>query len=453
MSSPRIAVVGGGLAGISSALRAADGGAQVVLLERRSMLGGLTWSFRRRGLWFDNGQHVHMRCCTAYRGFLDRIGAANQVVLQPRLDVPVLAPGAKRASITRSDLPAPLHLAGAMARYRHLSPKERARMLRPVLALRRLDPADPALDKVTFGQWLADQGQSRRAIDHLWNLIALPTLNVVAEEASLALAVKVFRTGLLDEANGADIGWSQVPLRQLHGENATRALADAGVEVRLGARVEQVAPRVGGGWEVSMPDGGLAADAVVVATPPAVTAAILPTKVRPEVEGLGTSPIVNVHLVLDRRVTDLAMAACVGSPIQFIFDRTESSGLTAGQCLVVSLSAADRYIGRRPDDLVRSFRDALDQLFPSARPAVLVDGTVTRERAATFRGVPGTASLRPAARTSLAGLTLAGAWCDTGWPATMESAVRSGMSAASELLRQALDGEFERASGLQGVRQ
>ncbi|MGA7418053.1 MAG: FAD-dependent oxidoreductase, partial [Acidimicrobiales bacterium] len=110
MTRPRIAVIGGGLAGVSAALAAVDGGADVVVFERRSRLGGLTWSFRRNGLWFDNGQHVFMRCCTAYRGFLERIGATGQVSLQPRLEVPVLAPGGITASITRTDLPAPFHL-------------------------------------------------------------------------------------------------------------------------------------------------------------------------------------------------------------------------------------------------------------------------------------------------------------------------------------------------------
>jgi uncharacterized protein with NAD-binding domain and iron-sulfur cluster len=131
------------------------------------------------------------------------------------------------------------------------------------------------------------------------------------------------------------------------------------------------------------------------------------------------------------------MAAGVGTPIQFLFDRTASSGLAEGQCLAISLSAADAYIGRRPEDLVRSFRQALDELLPAARHARLVDGTVSREHAATFRAVPGTSALRPSSRTGLRGLALAGAWCDTGWPATMEGAVRSGQSAASVALAEA----------------
>ena len=431
MSTPTVVVVGAGLAGISAALAAADAGAKVVLLERRNRIGGLTWSFRRRGLWFDNGQHVFLRCCTAYREFLRRIGASEEVVLQDRLRIPVIEPGGARATITRNSLPSPLHLGLSLARYRHLSLADRVRLVRPALALRRLDLNDPALDETTFGAWLARYGQSPEAIERLWNLIILPTVNVPAAEASLTLAAKVFRTGLLDRTDAGDLGWAAVPLAQLHAANGTRALAEAGVETVLGSRVRSVAPTSGGRLVVATAERDLQARSVIVATPPETTRALLPPGLLPEVGSLGTSPIVNVHLVLDRRVTDLPVAATVGSPAQFIFDRTESAGATTGQCLSISLSAADDYIGQRPEELIRTFTGALGDLFPAARRARLVDGVVSREHAATFRGGPGTAALRPSGRTAVEGLFLAGAWCDTGWPATMEGAVRSGVGAAA----------------------
>jgi len=429
----RIVVVGGGLAGISAALAAADAGASVTLLERRGKLGGLTWSFLRKGRSFDNGQHVFLRCCTAYREFLTRIGAADEVYLQPTLDVPVLAPGGGRAHIRRVNLPAPLHLAPALLRYRHLSPADRVRLGPAVAALRRLDPNDPALDSVSFGHWLRDHHQSPRAVANLWNLIALPTINVSAEDASLALAAMVFRTGLLDDPSGGDIGWSRVPLGRLHGDNSARALTEAGVEVRLGTPV--VSLDTGDHRPVvSLGDEHIEADAVILAAPPDVAGALV-SELAPAVEALGASPIVNVHLVLDRRVTDLPMAACVDSPVQFVFDRTESAGGSgAGQCLSISLSAADQYIGRRPEELIASFFSALGDVLPDARRAELVDGVVSRERAATFRAVPGTAAHRPAIAAARPGLVVAGAWCDTGWPATMEGAVRSGARAASVAL-------------------
>ena len=438
MSLVRVAVVGGGLAGMAAALAAADGGAEVVVFERRPVLGGLTASIKHNGLFFDNGQHVFLRCCTAYRGFIDRIGATGQVFLQDRLEVPVLAPGGARSSIKRSALRAPLHMAGSLATYRHLSVRERVRLVRPALALRRLDPDDASLDNVSFGDWLADHGQNKRAVDRLWNLIALPTLNVGAGEASLGLATKVFRVGLLDRSDGGDIGWSRVPLGELHGAIAARALEAAGIETVLGSPVGAIGRAPLGAFTVSSGARSVVVDAVILATPLRVSASIGASigsvAGAREAEALGTSPIVNVHLVLDRKVTDLPLAACVDSPVQFVFDRTVASGAKSGQCLVISLSAADSYMATGSPELVSTFFEALRELFPAARQARLVDAIVTREKAATFRAVPGTAAFRPPTNTEVPGLFLAGAWCDTGWPATMEGAVRSGQQAASQAL-------------------
>ncbi len=434
-------VVGGGLAGIAAALRAAEGGARVTLLERRGKLGGLTWSFRRKGRWFDNGQHVFLRCCSAYRELLDRLEATPLTTLQGRLSVPVLAPGARPAVIARSGLPAPLHLGAALARYHHLSLRERAALGRPALALRRMDLGDPALDEVTFGAWLASQGQSAEAIGALWNLIALPTLNVVADEASLALAAMVFKTGLLDRADAGDIGWSRVPLGELHGESAVRALGAAGVEVLLASPADRLESAGAGRWAVSSGEHRLEADAAIVTTAPEAAAGLLGDGVLGPVERLGSSPIVNVHLVLDRPVTDLEMFACVRSPLQFVFDRTGSAHFddpggvpAAEQCLSISLSGADAEIGRRPEDLISASLAQLAEVLPDAKGARLLDAVVTRERAATFRATPGTAAIRPTEATPLDGVFVAGAWCRTGWPATMEGAVRSGNAAAAGAL-------------------
>jgi uncharacterized protein with NAD-binding domain and iron-sulfur cluster len=265
-------------------------------------------------------------------------------------------------------------------------------------------------------------------------------LNVDAGEASLALAAMVFRTGLLSDASAADIGWSRVPLSELHAEPAARALAARGARVRTGARVERV--ETGASVHTVVVDGErLQADAVVVTVPHDAAASLLPASALGErtpddLTALGTSPIVNVHLVYDRRVLDFPFAAGVGSPVQYVFDRTASSGMDAsdGQCVAISLSGADRYVGRPAPDLVAEFTTAMAALFPRAAEARVVDSIVTREQAATFRAVPGTAVLRPSTRTRVDGLVLAGAWTATGWPATMEGAVRSGEDAARAAL-------------------
>jgi squalene-associated FAD-dependent desaturase len=437
--SPQVVVVGGGLAGITAALDCADAGADVTLLESRPRLGGATWSFQRDGAWFDNGQHVFLRCCREYLAFLDRLGVSDLVQLQDRLDLPVVSPVRGTARLCRSALPAPAHLAAALAGYRHLSWPERAKVGIAALALRRLDPAAPALDEQTFAAWLAAHRQSPGAIERLWDVICLPTVNLHATDASLALAAKVFRTGLLDDAGGADIGWSRVPLGALHGDAAERALAARGVEVVTHARVAAVRPQGPGGSIAIESDRNVVhADAAVVAVPNTVAARIVPDAAAPggpsRWAALGSSPIVNVHVVYDRRVTDLTCAAVLDSPVQFVFDRTEQSGIRRGQCLGVSLSAAEGMIGARADALVARFTDELAKLFPVARRATVVQAVVTREHHATFRGVPGTGVLRPGARTAVPGLVLAGAWTATGWPATMEGAVRSGHTAARQAL-------------------
>ena len=430
----RVVVVGGGLAGLAAAVEASDRGAAVTLLERRPRLGGATWSFEHRGISFDNGQHVFMRCCDAYRGFLERIGSAGDVRLQRRLDVPVLRPGGTIGAIRRTAGPAPLHLAASLLTYPHLSRRRRVGVIRAALALRRLDPDDASLDGMTFGDWLAARGQDAATVEALWNLIVLPTVNVPAAEASLKLAAMVFRTGLLTDSGAGDIGWSRVPLSVLHGDAARRTLEAGGSVVTTGAAVRGVRSGPDGRPVIEIDGGRIEADAVVVAVPHDAVDGLLPpgtVAAQDRLDDLGVSPIVNVHLVYDRPVMELPMAAAIGSDVEFVFDHTEPSGLDDGrQCLTISLSAATSYIGRRAADLIEHFSAEMARLLPAAAGARVTDSIVTRERAATFLGAPGTHALRAGARTALSGVFLAGAWCDTGWPATMEGAVRSGVEAA-----------------------
>jgi hydroxysqualene dehydroxylase len=418
---------------MSAALTLVDAGVEVTLVERRPHLGGLTTSIERDGFSFDNGQHVFLGCCSAYRDFLTRLGASNEVYLQPHLEVPVLTPAGQRGTIRRSNLPAPFHLAASLARYRLLTLRERLGLLRPVLALSRMKLGDPALDDTNFGDWLRQHGQSSRAIARLWNLIIQPTLNVSVDHASLALAAQVFQVGFLRDADGADMGWSTVPLARLHGENGARALDVAGVVTRLNSAVHSITRTPSGSFVVECDDESLNADSVIVATSArvAATLGVIGSDLATE---LGTSPIVNIQFVFDRKVTDLVMAACVDSPIEFVFDRSDAAGAHDGQCLVISLSGADDYIATGSSELIPFFLGALGDIFPLARDAHVLSAVVTREAAATFRPGPGVESLRASIATQESGLFVAGAWCDTGWPATMEGAVRSGSEAASQVL-------------------
>jgi len=461
-NAPHVVVVGGGLAGLSCAIACVDAGARVTMFEGRPRLGGATWSFERNGLFFDNGQHVFLRCCHAYRRFLERIGSSSHAPLQERLCIPVLkaSPNGGEptvAWIRRAILPAPFQLVPSLISYRHLSPGDRWRVGRAVRALRNVRLTDASLDEETFAEFLLRHGQSPRAIEALWDLITLPTLNVHASEASLTLAAKVFKTGFFDEPDAADIGWSRVPLSKLHVDPAVEVLKRAGAAIHRRAKVTSVdlddvsassnheGLSLHGGPSRRttgvMVDGEhIACDAVVLAVPHETAKELLPqcgTIDSSRLSGLGRSPIVDVHVVYDRKVTGFDIAAAVESPVQYVFDRTQAAGLDEkdGQCLAVSISGADKEHGMRPEVLIERYTTALGELFPEARKAKVLDAVVSREHAATFRAVPGTARLRPGTTTGIGGLFLAGAWLDTGWPATMEGAVRSGIAASTQVLR------------------
>jgi squalene-associated FAD-dependent desaturase len=424
-------------------------------------------SFTRDGLAIDTGQHVFLRCCTAYRGLLDRLGMAAHAPLQPRFDITVVAPG-KRARMRRRRAPAPFHMLPALLGYPFLSFPERSRIARAALAFKRLDEADQKTDEIRLGDWLAAHGQDDRTRRALWDLFSVSSLNVPGDDASLALAAVVVKTGLLGDAGAADIGVPALSLGELHGAAAARLLGKLGASVRLSTKVAAIdrkgdaeflvrlgrSPQPGqdgsgvddDGAETAAdaPEDGdvLTADVVVLAVPHEQAARLIPHGALPAETvdgwaGLGAAPIVNVHVRYDRKVMDVPFAAAVDSPVQWVFDRTRISGMHArgddGQYLAVSLSAADEYVNMSVAELREMFVPALAALFPEAATATVTEFFVTRERRATFRQVPGTARLRPKAATELPGLVLAGAWTDTGWPDTMEGAVRSGLNAVIAL--------------------
>lgn len=455
-------VIGGGLAGISAAIALATAGHEVTLLEAKPRLGGATMSFNRDGLVVDTGQHIFLRCCTAYRGLIDRLGMTAHAPLQPRFDVTVVAPG-KRAVMKRRRIPAPLHMLPALLGYPFLNTPERLRLALAALAFKRLNEADAKTDEIRLGDWLEAHGQDERTRRVLWDLFSVSSLNVPGDDASLALAAVVVKTGLLGDADAADIGVPTLPLGELHGTAAARLLGKLGATVRLQTKVAGIEATGEGGFRVRVAraeadaeaDGAgeeLAADAVVLAVPHEQAAKLIPAGALPAETidgwaGLGAAPIVNVHVIYDRKVMDVPFAAGVDSPVQWVFDRTRISGLHArarvgqhsagqhgdGQYLAISLSAADEYANAPVAELREKFVPALAELFPAARDATVTEFFVTREKRATFRGVPGTAKLRPKAATGLPGLVLAGSWTDTGWPDTMEGAVRSGLNAVIAL--------------------
>jgi squalene-associated FAD-dependent desaturase len=468
--SSKVAVIGGGLAGITASIALAETGAEVTLLEARPRLGGATCSFSRDGLTVDTGQHIFLGCCSAYRGLLDKLGMTGHAPMQDRFDVTVLAPGTagqpRKARLRRTALPGPLHMLPGLGRYPFLSLKERASVSRPALAMRFVDPSKPAVDQQRFGDWLAARGQTERTRRALWDLFSVSALNIAGDDASLALAAVVVKTGLLGKNNAADIGVPALPLGELHGDAGATLLGKLGAKVSLGAKVTAIEPAEnGGGFTVKLADDELAVDAVVLAVPHEKAAPLMPPGALPEQtvaawSGLGASPIVNVHVIYDRPVMDLPFVAAIDSPVQWVFDRTQISGISASkhgrpghQYLAISLSAADEYADTPVAQLQEQFVPALAELFPAARDAKVAEFFVTRERRATFRQAPGSGALRPKAATRHPGLVLAGAWTDTGWPDTMEGAVRSGLTAAVELRRSVLTTASKTGASTIGERQ
>ncbi len=432
MSGRRVVVIGGGLAGITAAVDLRDAGLAVTLLEARPWLGGATSSFSRAGLEVDTGQHVFLRCCTCYQELLARLGMTGSVTIQDRFDITVLSPDGQ-ARLRRSALPAPLHLAGALARYSLLPLSDRLRAGRAVAALRLARPG-PGLDAVALGGWLAARGQRPAARRRLWDLFIISSLNIAGDEASTALATTVIKAGLLTANDAADIGIADIPLGQLHGQAALSLLQRLGAQVLLGAKATALARAPGGGLAVETAGEVLPADGVVLAVPAWTAARLVPAQAATAGWAqLEPSPIVNMHVIYDRRVTRLPFAAAVGSPVQWVFDKTRQSGLASGQYLAVSMSAADEYVDTPTARLREQFLPELARLYPAARQAQVRDFFVTRERQATFRQAAGSGALRPGPATSLSGLALAGAWTDTGWPDTMEGAVRSGLNAARQI--------------------
>ena len=398
----RVAVVGGGLAGLSAALELADAGHEVALYEARPTLGGAVQTLPRRESDPepppDNGQHIALGCFSEYLRFLDRIGQGRSV-RRLRLALRVLDERGRAATIKRSPL--------ALLRYRHVPLRDRLSILRALAGWNATRHAE------TFGEELRARGQSERAIERFWDVFIRPALNLPAAEASAEAGLFTVKTALLGEPEDAELVLPTRPLGEMHGEAAGRALQAAGATVETGAHVEEL--------------DALDADAVVVAVPPEESARLL-GEPAPELEH---SPIVSVHLLFDRELLSTPLAALLGSPAHWIFNRGLLTGSDPRYVTVVS-SGAPELEALRGRELVELIAGAVTERLGEAE---LVWSRVSREPQATIAVRPGSEAQRAGPETSRPNVVRAGAWTATGWPATMESAVRSGHAAARSLAR------------------
>jgi hydroxysqualene dehydroxylase len=427
MGQGRLAVVGAGLAGLSAAVELKERGFEVELFERTRLLGGKATSFEVDGKEVDNGQHIYLACCSEFIDFIHQIaGFAGQspddlLYLQPRFEALLLARGKPPATLRSARLPSPLHLAPSLLRYRHLSLGDRLKI--GIATLRARSGCRPG---ETMAAWLSRHGQSQSARQAFWDPFLVPSLNAPLEEASAEAGLHVITTAFLSDSGAARIGFARVPLARLAAIAADRLDAVhlrtsvTGIELTSGST-----PAFG---FLRLSDGAaLAFDGVVLAVPPAGLERIVgdaPKLGLADLDQFRTAAIVDVHLWFDVPELDFGFAALLDSPVQWVFQK-------APGYLCCSLSAADAHVQRPSVELIALCRQELCAVLPALRGAELLHGAATRDREATFVPVPGLR--RPGPRTACPQVVIAGAWTDTGWPATMESAVRSGRAAARTL--------------------
>ena len=446
-SSPgQVLVIGGGLAGLSAACDLAENGYRVELLERRPYLGGRTYSFKDKviGADVDNGQHVFMKCCTYYIDFLKRLGAYEKTYVQKRLSVRVIGHGGRTSYLSGSPFPFPVHLLPSFLSYRHLSWKDKLGIVYAAFVLKATSrQRRQRLDSVTFYDWLKAHRQSDRAIDNFWNLIILPTLNDDASDVSASQAIMVFQEGFLKDSHAADMGYPMVGLSALLAEEARQYIEARNGSVHLGESLARLEGTEEGIEGAKTRGGTYRADSYILAVPPNKLLDLLPPALRrheffARAGRLGMSPIVNMHLWLDRKVTDSSFSAFLDSDLQWVFNKSAIYDVDGapGQYLCISLSGAHKYIDMPKEELYDLLMQELHRRVPASREASVAHHTIVRERYATFAAAPGSAANRLPWRTPVPNLFLAGAWTDTGWPSTMESAVRSGVFCAGEIMKE-----------------
>ncbi|MBN1859780.1 FAD-dependent oxidoreductase [Candidatus Bipolaricaulota bacterium] len=439
MVSGPVVVIGGGAAGIACACSLADRGYRVTLIEQGPRLGGRAGSLHHpsHGI-IDFGQHILMRCCTESSALFERLGVGDAVRFQPALDVPILThdtPEPGRARIASASLPAPLHLLPSLLRYRPLSKQDRIRVIPAALSLWRRPPKRGEL----FSGWLTRRAQSSTTLARFWDPISIAALNASASDVDVADAGKVFRDAFLTP-HGADLGFFLRPLSELFGAAVPYIKHRRGM-VLLGTRVRSIEIENRRAVGVRLATGDLIPAATVIsAVPPAGLAALLPdglatdrhAAIMSAAKNLRWAPIVNLHLWFDRSVMnqDVPFFIAVDGPVQAGFDVSAIHHGTNDHHVVLSQSNAQDLLSPSDAEILDRLLRPLMHLLPMANSARLKDSLVVRWRKATFVPEPGAHAFRPGSDSGIDRLQLAGDWIQTGWPSTIEGAVRAGLAAA-----------------------
>jgi zeta-carotene desaturase len=435
---PTVAVIGGGLAGISAGSALADAGYHVELFERRPYLGGRASSYELPGTGevVDNCQHVLLGCCTNLIDFYRRLGVENQIRWYD--EVTFLLPDGRASALKPSWLPAPMHTGLSFMASPVLDLKDKLAISRALLALM---PALPADNGENFQAWLLRHGQTKQSIDRFWAPVLISALNDELDQVSVHYAALVFRDSFLKSADAGRMGLPAVPLSQLYGQAASYIEARGG-RVHLRASVDSMQAD-DKGVRVGVSGDEVCADYAILATPFNVVNKLLPDT--PEMQPLrqqaghfGSSPITGIHLWFDREVTPLEHAVLLERTIQWMFQKskilnTRRESGEAVSYLELVVSSSKTLVDKSRNEIIDLAMRELAEFFPAVREAKLTKATVIKEVHATFSPTPGSDAYRPSHISPWPRLFVAGDWTATGWPSTMEGAVRSGYGAAEAL--------------------
>jgi squalene-associated FAD-dependent desaturase len=433
----KVAVIGGGLAGLSAGCALADAGMQVTLFERRPYLGGRASSYEHPGTneTVDNCQHVLLGCCTNLIDLYHRLGVENQIRWYDRLTF--IEPGGRTSVLSPTFLPAPFHSTLSFMRAKFLSIGDKDAIARGLLALM---PGLPKETPETFLSWLERHGQTPRAIQRFWEPVLVSALNESLDRMSVHYAAQVFRESFLKSAAAGRMGVPSVPLSELYSV-AGDYIRKRGGEVLLRSSVESIRTSAAG---VELVAAGklITFDGVISAVPFDVLAKILPvdgsTVLQEKLKRFETSPITGIHFWFDRAVTDLPHAVLLDRTIQWMFNKSilQNGGRKqeGGSYLELVVSSSKTLVEKSKQEILDLALSELKEFFPQVKDAQVVKSTVIKEIKATYSALPMSDEYRPATATEWPRLFLAGDWTATGWPATMEGAVRSGYKAADALL-------------------
>ncbi len=442
-------MIGGGLAGLSAGVSLAEAGWRVRLFEQRPFLGGRATSYvLPDGEHVDNCQHVTLGCCTNLEDFYRRVGAQDKIRYFDRLLFQ--DPQGRTGTMQAGWLPAPLHMAGSFLTFAPLSGADKKSIASAMFEIVRAKGHTEDLETpggISMLEWLRKRKQTQGAIDRFWRVVLVSALDEELDRTDARFGVDVFWKGFLSNRKGYRMGVPAVPLAELY-DGCKVEIERRGGEVNLRMPVRSIDFRDGGVTGVEF-DGKRqeTADAYVFAVPHESLAELLSDELKRQdptlahLGDIGVSPITGVHFWFDRQVMTEPFVTLLDTTTQWIFNKTalyagkNGSGKEEGQYLQLVISASYELLQKPRQEIIDLCLAEVRQALPAALKANLLKATVIKEAAATFSPKPGVDRWRPKQQSSIKRMFLAGDWTDTGWPATMEGAVRSGYLAAEAVLR------------------